>query len=549
MDFRAFKKVSDDGKVVTLQHEKGHEVRIVKHAVDRKTRNALQALPTQSRHIEHEKEPENEKLAVANRYASGGSVKKYAEGTSDAPVPDPTANLDDSANATNAKSGSPITINVGAPQTPQLDPATIATPAAAASEESLPSVDVDPRSAQLQQLPTPSAGASTAANALFNGPPVTDAALAGREPTDQERDAAKAAQSDGAYVAGARPQNYIPQASSSQSNALLAPEPIPQPVQPPRDSGQQAFQKVTDAFNQRMATWDKAHQDLVNDITSNKIDPDRLWNQKSGFDKVASTIGLLLGGVTGNKGLIGTYGRLVQNEIDKDIASQVENLGTKKTLLDAHLKQFGNIKDAADAARMDMLSASQAQLAKSQSFATNLSAQKTALELQQYQNQIKQQNSLRHALQAGGDNPDVRAAAVRMLVPEKQQEAAYKELKETETAKRLGENALDSFDQVDHMFGAGVLAPHQRDALIEPVLAQMVRDSEGRVTPQDTKMIKELFPRATDVGDTRSVKRQKLATFLGEKMSAPILSANFVPVPKINTTRSMARPASWPGQQ
>lgn len=109
-------------------------------------------------------------------------------------------------------------------------------------------------------------------------------------------------------------------------------------------------------------TYDQKRQDLqarsdqlFNDISSSKIDPNRLWNKASNGQKVTASIGLILGGI--GAGL--THGpnyaqQVVDGAIDRDIDAQKTELGKKQNLLSHYVQQGHDLREAQQLAKADM---------------------------------------------------------------------------------------------------------------------------------------------------------------------------------------------------
>lgn len=98
------------------------------------------------------------------------------------------------------------------------------------------------------------------------------------------------------------------------------------------------------------------HQALFDAVMNSKIDPDRYWNNKDTPAKIATGIGLLLGGIgagmqhsTVNQAL-----SVFQNRIKEDIESQKEDLGKKRTLLSDNLEKYKAIDPAVAASIMQL---------------------------------------------------------------------------------------------------------------------------------------------------------------------------------------------------
>lgn len=127
------------------------------------------------------------------------------------------------------------------------------------------------------------------------------------------------------------------------------------------DEQQKYNQMQSDKLNQYQSQYD----DMVNKVSSEKIDPEKFWHDKSTPGKISAVIGLMLGGI--GAGL--THGpnqamQMLQKRMETDIEAQKENLGTKKSLLSENLRAQGNLVSATNATRMQMAAMAQGQLLK-----------------------------------------------------------------------------------------------------------------------------------------------------------------------------------------
>ncbi len=94
---------------------------------------------------------------------------------------------------------------------------------------------------------------------------------------------------------------------------------------------------------------------FMDDIKNSHIDPQHYMGSMSTTGKVATGIGLMLGGL--GAGLAGGTNQamdFLNKQIDRDIDAQKAELGKKETLLSANFKQFGNLKEAMDMTRIQM---------------------------------------------------------------------------------------------------------------------------------------------------------------------------------------------------
>lgn len=179
---------------------------------------------------------------------------------------------------------------------------------------------------------------------------------------------------------------------------------------------------------------DAAH--TIEDIKAGHIDPSHYWSDKSTGAKVASAIGLILGGIGGglthqeNPAL-----KFLNSQIDRDMDAQKAELGKKENILGAYYKQLGNLQAATTmskafyndlyASKLEQ-AAAQAKdpIAKAQ---LNSSAGEFKMNAAQLRNQIAVQSTMMHALNQGGAGTDQVLQYMRMFNPQaaKEMESRY----------------------------------------------------------------------------------------------------------------------------
>lgn len=296
---------------------------------------------------------------------------------------------------------------------------------------------------------------------------------------------------------------------------------------------QQQIQQRTyqDHFNQ----LDAERQAFQQDINNQHIDPKHYLNSMGTGQKIATGIGLILGGMGGglthqqNPALM-----FLENQINKDIDAQKANLGKTENLLSANMRQFGNLRDATDMTRVmqsDIISNQLKQeAAKAQSPLAKARALQAIGTIDANNAQALSQIAMRRTLLSGANNGRVDpAAVVNMIIPEHQRAEANKELTTAQNMGQARDNLMSAFNQLTgiNTVGQRITSPIQTSKQVEaikgPLLAQLVKDSEGRITPQDVPMIESLFPAPGDDQRTNAIKRQRLAQFVSEKMHFPIL--------------------------
>lgn len=303
------------------------------------------------------------------------------------------------------------------------------------------------------------------------------------------------------------------------------------------DQGLKQQQAIMDHFNQANQQIESERQGFMNDLKNEHIDPNQYLSNMSGGQKIGTAIGLILGGIGG--GLTGQENpamKFLQSQIDRNIEGQKSNLGIKNKLLEANRQHFQDEKSATDMTRVmmnDMLSHKiQLAAAKSTDPIVQGRAQQ-ALGVLEAQNapllaQIKARKAVLGGMQQGSIDP---AMGVRFLVPEHQQAAAYNEVKAAQGMMKGKEGLLSGFNIVKKENTLGNRALHfidsgnRIDAAWEPNLAQLIKDSEGRITPQDTPMINSMKPSMGESDSVRRFKQQRLESFINQKMNFPILDS------------------------
>lgn len=108
---------------------------------------------------------------------------------------------------------------------------------------------------------------------------------------------------------------------------------------------------------------DAQSQQLFNDISTSRIDPNRLWANASTGQKVAGAIGMILGGIgSGLTGQPNLAVQLIDRAIDRDIDAQKATLDLKKTAFSWNLQRTQNKVQAALLTKMQGLDAVSASL-------------------------------------------------------------------------------------------------------------------------------------------------------------------------------------------
>lgn len=114
-------------------------------------------------------------------------------------------------------------------------------------------------------------------------------------------------------------------------------------------------QNAIDHYNDVSSTILDDNNKVAQDIANQHLDYNRYLGNMSTGSKIATGIGLMLSGIgSGLTGQPNLAYEMLQKNINRDVEMQKDQLGQKKTLLEANLKKFGNLTTAMDVTRSQM---------------------------------------------------------------------------------------------------------------------------------------------------------------------------------------------------
>lgn len=291
-----------------------------------------------------------------------------------------------------------------------------------------------------------------------------------------------------------------------------------------------------ETFEKRMADFDSQNQAIQQGISSNKIDPNRIWNNADTGSKIGMAISLIIGGMgSGGRADNNAALNVMNNAISRDIDAQKANLGTQKSLLEANFQGQHNMMAAENATRINMLQAVKGQLdsaaakggggiAQARADQAKAGIDQQLAQLHQGQAMFMRAQSMFGPGAAGGngtqpDGVDVnRLRAMSALsgtpgAPSKEDFGkTMDEYQKYQKMTSLVDNLHDAYDQVDKLQNAGdrlnPLNAYQSRAQINKIKAeysaQLAKALEGRATPQDIDSFMEQFPGLLENKTTRA---------------------------------------------
>lgn len=330
-----------------------------------------------------------------------------------------------------------------------------------------------------------------------------------------------------------------------------------------QDATQDYMDKLHDAqFNyeaEHDAVVDR-HERFREDVQNGHIDPNRYIKSMSEPSRIMSGLGILLSGF--GMGIMGKGGNpaldYLSKQIDRDIESQRLDLGRKENLLSANFKEFGELRDSSNMARLQIgdMFIKQLQNIADQSVGDSAKVNANLIE-SKYNTEVviplrKEMalNRMMFKMGAGqggvsqettpggarvnsvsGLNP---STIIQRLAPEKERERLMKDAKELEDHQSARQAVLSSFDKVANLSSFSKLYNplHPYDSyqnhktvegLINPVLEDYTHKVAGRTTAENVSLIKSAFARVGNDAKTNSELRRTIDSIMRGEMNYPSL--------------------------
>lgn len=381
LNLSRFHKIAEDNKTSTFKHhDNDHKITIAHSALPRDMRSYLKSIPLYS--DESDPEQSNENMSKGGNINSGsaaqwqmpvkknrGAPKKmqealkkrvnYASGDTDVSPSDELPidinnstqispeqleqnqkqllsqlfdkqqeNIDNSQyGTTNAQYGSTAQLpqntqvpdgNIPSDDTPSRDPASTTDQSAPSASDS---PDLSNVQTELTQLQKPTSPDTSQGQNQFASPVENPTILGGYSH----------------LVQGAQEQA---QGEQQLANAEVA----------ARKVQQDALLKYQQYSKEQYAALNTERQKMVDDANNSKVDPSKYWHDHS---KVLSGLGLIIAGFNPTNKPNAAIAFLNDN-MNRDIDAQKQNLSSKQSLLAHNIAQFGNLRDAQVVSRANL---------------------------------------------------------------------------------------------------------------------------------------------------------------------------------------------------
>lgn len=476
MNLSGYKKTAEDKKMVTMSHPKGHTISIMKSGLSALQRKQVEKLPL---HLaDGTADVDTDKLSDT---APQGQIVQGDNPTNQ------YLDMTPAEQSQAVQAGSPITVSAPTEPTPFSD------------AENKPAYQSAPYQDPNAQR-APAQGQQAQSNDTNNPIDLNDAYKQAQNSITQQ------------------------QGINQQLSANAA------------DLDQQRIQESQDlqkTYAQNLQGMTQAVQNFANYNQNNPINPKHYQENQSTGAKVASAIGLLLGGISG--GMSGHGGNpasdFLNKQIDRDIAAQEARAGQQRTLLGANQDLFHDQTIANNATRINMndIYAQKIKMAADQlgtpQAQANANAELSNLAFKT--NDLLRQNALYTTLQHQNQTGDVKSPVnanvnysklnllqATKVMPQPDVEAATKEASALESSRSLRSDYDSSFNDLNNKFLKGALTPADRAANINTFAAKLTKQSAGRFNLEESKQIIDgMFPSKGDLASTDRDKQIKAHQF------------------------------------
>ncbi len=273
-----------------------------------------------------------------------------------------------------------------------------------------------------------------------------------------------------------------------------------------------------------------------------KVNPNRYFENQSTGDKILQAVSIVLGGFGGALTKQGNMAlAIIQNNIDRDIQAQKEEIAGKDKLIASKLNLFGRLREqfndglAADAAARVLYNdqiikeiQSRASMFESADVQQKANLAIAKLEEEKQKNMLSLETAFRTVGPVSTGN--VVNDQIVTRVPEKQRAQAYKEFGYLDEYKRSVSSVSDSFDTLRDLPAWSKWIPlteskARADAAEASIISVVQANWKGPMSDQDVKMVKGIFPSVSDTKAQTDAKKERLLKIMeGNRKPTPVLN-------------------------
>lgn len=315
---------------------------------------------------------------------------------------------------------------------------------------------------------------------------------------------------------------------------------------------------------QVQARYADSNKKLFDAAMNSKVDPNRMWHEKSTGSKIAAGLGLLFSGMgSATTGQTNYAMENINKSIDRDIESQKTDQSKKMTLWKMNRENMQSDMEANLATQNQLLTVVKARAAQYAATAGSAEAKAKLAPILLDIDQRMQTNDLRRSLLSGpkdgSGQPGVYNTDPSQLVPlmvqhPEQQAKVYEEIGRAQNVGRNADTILKKFDESAKAntvmrTGASVLRTPGEVMALHQLLLPNFKQIDGTVRQAAMdETFHNVTPSPGDNDHKIAEKRQALYDWMHSETAAPIAKGNGIDLQRFNSTR-IAAPGGPPQTQ
>lgn len=573
--YKGFKKVAEDDTSAVLEHEQGHRITLAKSGLGKKQKKALKNLSlhqAEGTQIPEEEQDAGNILKQIGAQITDAVAKKVVEGAEESVITPQQIEQMPEPTATDIETGQPVYKGVGAP--------TIEERYLEALGPQKPVVGpLDVIKAGLKP-----GGASQTYSQLQKG-------LEQKQVAQEQQKQLQEAQKSG-LVQGPQPlktpspglvseQKTPAEITQAQTELALAPARpmrVAVPMTPEQVIGSSkttASQKMM-AYNQLVMRTvqerKQAREEYLKQIKDRRIEPKRIYGEDTGKN-ILTAISLLLGGMAGgvlrqeNPAL-----RLINEEIERDLRRQKDNMAIEDNLYKDNLNMLGDEAAAYTQSMNQMRQIALMQMEEMMGRAYDPSNPMMALNMQAEAAKLRSQIDAADAAQAeriqqqkilqalnnseGVSKMDPGALAQILVKDNGDRAKIYEEIKDRQTIASAMPEVLKLFEQAKDenqaFYGIlpkpttfplpfyGQLKKPDSVKALETLLTPLIKTQGPAREPEMRRIFDTIVPAPFDTEDDQVLKRNALKQFISTLSAAPVSKAYGLDLDRFASTQYTA---------
>lgn len=281
----------------------------------------------------------------------------------------------------------------------------------------------------------------------------------------------------------------------------------------------QNTQDTYDKFTTLNKSWEDESDKAIQDVRNNHINPNHYMESMSTPQRVSTAVGMLIAGM--GSGLLrqeNPVSKYLDQQINRDIESQVSNMNQGNNIVSMLARQTGNKRAAiqlATALQNKIYADKITQIGLQ--YGSPEAAQNAKVLAAPYLEKaasLGAAGNMMLSMQNGQSSADPARQLMLMKqlgkIDDKQYEKANDQLDNINEIESLRSNIQDSFNDLNGKLLAGKLSPSDRQSAINSYSGLLVKVAEGRFNFDEAKQQMEAILPGIEGGETRENKLDRL---------------------------------------